>query len=218
RIDIQHGTTTLAFKFQGGIVLAVDSRASGGSWIASQTVKKVVEINPHLLGTVAGGAADCFYWERQLGRECRLYELRNKRRISVAGASKLLNNMVYGYKGTGLSMGTMIMGWDAGKGPALFYVDSDGQRVAHELFSVGSGSTYAYGILDAGYRYDLSVDEAIDLARRAIYHATYRDAYSGGSVRVYHVREEGWRHISTTDVMELHYMYAQETKPDLKKV
>ncbi|RKO95660.1 hypothetical protein CAUPRSCDRAFT_12638 [Caulochytrium protostelioides] len=50
--------------------------------------------------------------------------------------------MVYGYKGTGLSMGTMIMGWDAGKGPALFYVDSDGQRVAHELFSVGSGSTW----------------------------------------------------------------------------
>lgn len=33
RIRIQHGTTTLAFKFQGGIVVAVDSRASGGSYI-----------------------------------------------------------------------------------------------------------------------------------------------------------------------------------------
>ncbi|KAF9181193.1 Proteasome subunit beta type-5, partial [Haplosporangium sp. Z 11] len=58
RIRIQHGTTTLAFKFQGGIVVAVDSRASGGSYIASQTVKKVIEINPYLLGTMAGGAAD----------------------------------------------------------------------------------------------------------------------------------------------------------------
>lgn len=71
---------------------------------ASQTVKKVIEINPYLLGTLAGGAADCQYWERELGRRCRLYELRNKERISVAAASKLLANMVYAYKGMGLSM------------------------------------------------------------------------------------------------------------------
>lgn len=50
------------------------------------------------------------------------------------------------------------------------------------MFSVGSGSTYAYGILDSGYKHDLQDEEAYDLARRAIYHATHRDAYSGGSV------------------------------------
>lgn len=34
----------------------------------------------------------------------RLYELRNKERITVTAASKLLHNTVYGYKGYGLSM------------------------------------------------------------------------------------------------------------------
>jgi len=34
--------------------------------LASQSVKKVIEINPYLLGTMAGGAADCSYWERFL--------------------------------------------------------------------------------------------------------------------------------------------------------
>lgn len=72
--------------------------------LASQTVKKVIEINPYLLGTMAGGAADCSFWERNLGRHCRLYELRNKERISVSAASKILSNMVYSYKGMGLSM------------------------------------------------------------------------------------------------------------------
>lgn len=89
--------------------------------------------------------------------------------------------MVYSYKGMGLSMGTMVTGWDK-QGPGLFYVDSDGQRIKADLFSVGSGSTYAYGVLDAGFRFDLSVEEAIDLGRRSIYHATFRDAYSGGVV------------------------------------
>lgn len=111
-IKVNHGTTTLAFKFKHGIIVAVDSRATAGayigtffiSFVASQTVKKVIEINPYLLGTMAGGAADCSFWERNLGRHCRLYELRNKERVSVAAASKLLANMVYSYKGMGLSM------------------------------------------------------------------------------------------------------------------
>lgn len=44
--------------------------------------------------------------------QCRLHELREKERISVAAASKYLSNLVYSYKGMGLSMGTMICGWD----------------------------------------------------------------------------------------------------------
>lgn len=42
----------------------------------------------------------------------RLYELRNKQRISVSAASKLLSNMMLSYRGMGLSMGSMICGWD----------------------------------------------------------------------------------------------------------
>ena len=53
-IDVDHGTTTLAFRFKHGIVVAVDSRATAGSYIASGTVKKVIEINKFLLGTMAG--------------------------------------------------------------------------------------------------------------------------------------------------------------------
>jgi len=210
-IEMAHGTTTLAFVFSKGVVVTVDSRSTQGNYIASGTVKKVIEINPYLLGTMAGGAADCSFWERELGRRCRLYELRNKERISVAAASKILANMVYSYKGYGLSMGTMITGWDK-TGPALYYVDNDGTRLKGQRFSVGSGSTYAYGILDSGYRYDMDVEEACELGRRSVYHATHRDAYSGGIVNVYHVTEEGWRKISADDCFDLHHRYNPQNK------
>jgi 20S proteasome subunit beta 5 len=48
--------------------------------------------------------ADCQYWETYLGIQCRLHELRNRERISVAAASKYLSNLVYSYKWMGLSM------------------------------------------------------------------------------------------------------------------
>jgi len=211
KIRFEHGTTTLAFKFAGGVIVAVDSRATGGSYIASQDVKKVIEINPYLLGTMAGGAADCSFWERELGRQCRLYELKNKERISVAAASKLLCNMVYNYKGMGLSMGTMITGWDK-TGPQLFYVDSEGTRLKGDMFSVGSGATYAYGILDSELKWDLAPEQAYDLARRAIYHATHRDSFSGGIVHLYHVQESGWKKISANDAFELHYAYQDQKR------
>uniref|UniRef100_A0A4W5RVS6 Proteasome subunit beta type-5 n=1 Tax=Hucho hucho TaxID=62062 RepID=A0A4W5RVS6_9TELE len=129
---------------------------------------------------------------------CRVYELRNKERISVAAASKLLANMVYQYKGMGLSMGTMLCVWYK-RGPGLYYVDSDRNRVCGDLFAVGSGSMYAYGVGGSGLRQGMSVEEACELGRRAIYQATYRDAYSGGQVN-----------LDQEDLLKLHHQYQEQ--------
>ena len=41
RIKIQHGTTTLAFRFKGGVIVAVDSRATAGSYIGTWKMREV---------------------------------------------------------------------------------------------------------------------------------------------------------------------------------
>ena len=79
----------------------------------------------------------------------------------------------------------------------MFYVDSDGTRLKGDLFSVGSGSTFAYGVLDQGYSWDLSDEDAQELGRRSIYAAGHRDAFSGNSVNLFHVRENGWEFVSS---------------------
>ncbi|GMH42465.1 hypothetical protein BSKO_10384 [Bryopsis sp. KO-2023] len=201
-----HGTTTLGFVINDGIIIAVDSRATQGSYISSQSVKKYISINPYLLGTMAGGAADCSFWERYLGMKCRLYELENKKRITVRAASKIMAQIMFQYKGMGLSVGTMIAGWDTA-GPGLYYVDSEGQRTNGKMFAVGSGSLYAYGVMDNGFRSDMNVEEAAELGRQAIFQATYRDAASGGNVSVIHITKDGWKKISGDDVGDLYYKY-----------
>lgn len=55
-LKFKHGTTTMAFTFNEGVLVAVDSRASMGSYVGSGTVKKVIEISPYMVGTMAGGA------------------------------------------------------------------------------------------------------------------------------------------------------------------
>ena len=81
--------------------------------------QKVIEINSFLLGTMAGTAGDCIFWERYLGMhvrvglivlldkggaQARLYELDNGKRITVRAASKMLSDITFRYRGYGLGM------------------------------------------------------------------------------------------------------------------
>lgn len=109
-------------------------------------------------------------------------------------------------------MGVMVAGWDR-TGPHLYFLNDDGTRLEGRLFSIGSGSMYAYGVLDSYYKFDMSDEEAVELGVRAIYHATHKDSGSGGVVRVYHIHEGGWTKIHEgLDVNSLHYKFAYEKK------
>jgi len=198
-LRINHGTTTLAFICRSGIIISVDSRASIGNFIGSPSVKKIIEINSYLLGTMAGGAADCFFWERNLSSLCKLYETKNHSKVSVSGASKMLINSIFKYRNSGISMGTMIIGWDI-NGPSIYYIDSEGNRIKVTMVAVGSGSTFAYGILDSGYKWDLELEEACELSRRAIFEASCRDSFSGGNINTYIVRKNGWIKLGFDDI------------------
>uniref|UniRef100_A0A6P4G1F4 Proteasome subunit beta n=1 Tax=Drosophila rhopaloa TaxID=1041015 RepID=A0A6P4G1F4_DRORH len=208
RMDFDHGTTTVGFVYRGGIILCVDSRATSGKFIGSQSMQKVVQVNKYMLSTMAGGAADCIYWDRVLTRESRLHELRYKELLSVRSAARFICNVAADYKGMGLCMGMMLAGWST-EGPSLVYVDSDGLRIYGKVFAVGSGASNALGILDTDYRFNLSNEEAFDLAFRAVYHATMRDIFSGGLVRLYHMDRSTWRNVANKDCQELHEKYSK---------
>ena len=203
-IELAHGTTTLSFAFQGGIVAAVDSRATLGSFVGSKTTQKVLPINTHVLGTMAGGAADCMYWIRKIRCEAALYELTEGHRMPVAQCSRMLSNCLYANRGLGLSVGTMIMGFDdISVAPKIFYVDDTGVHLEGEMFAVGSGSTLALGILDSEHRYEMTEEEAVALGIKAIRHATFRDAYSGGFINVYLINRDGWKRVFSEDLDRL---------------
>ena len=51
-LEFSHGTTTLSFTFDDGIIVAVDSRASIGNFVGSKTTQKVLPITNHILVSV----------------------------------------------------------------------------------------------------------------------------------------------------------------------
>ncbi|KAL7072136.1 hypothetical protein ACQ4LE_008753 [Meloidogyne hapla] len=219
------GTTTLAFHYKpktpndkGGVVISVDSRASGGSFISQKDCMKILPINDRMVATIAGGAADCKYWIAVVSRYCNLFELREGRPITVSATSKYFANIMYSNKNYGLSVGSMIAGYDH-KGPSIYLVDNNGMRCkVPDYVSVGSGSLNAYAVLDSRYKEEMTDEEAIKLGREAIMHATYRDAGSGGENNLVFISEEGKKQFPAMDVSDMYYDFAKTKGIDVYKL
>ncbi len=286
--QLSHGTTTLGFIFQGGVIAAADTRASCKGLICCPISQKIMPIHSHLVVNTSGSGADCMLWERILTREMRLYQLRHRTRLSVNGAAKLLSMMLHPFKGTNVCVAATLCGWDGEEtqalkscmeisnvkkaveqdigvstisdsarssvkmasvneqgilkdahalnptvsdqntknilstfggrsGPSVCYVCSDGLQLKGEIISVGSGSPYAYAVLDDGWRWGMTVDEAVALAREAVFRATRWDAYSGNNVDLFHITAHGWRRRDREDLKEEYYRERERTKKKIKE-
>ncbi|XP_072269946.1 proteasome subunit beta type-11-like [Pyxicephalus adspersus] len=210
-----HGTTTLAFLYADGIAVATDSRSSAGKLVCSPDSRKAFFVHKHLLATTSGSSADCHFFRRALARECRLYQVRHGYMPSVRGAAKMLSILMMPFRGTDVCAAVTLCGWDR-NGPCICYVYNDGTRLSSEIISVGSGSPYAYSIIDQGYKPGMKEEEARQLARRAVCHAGLSDAYSGGLVDVYWVKEGGCEKDPREDLVQLYESMVEEEKRMMK--
>ncbi|KAG8596205.1 hypothetical protein GDO81_001771 [Engystomops pustulosus] len=210
-----HGTTTLAFLYADGIAVATDSRSSAGKLVSSPDSRKAFLIHSHLLATTSGSSADCQFFGRALARECKLYKVRNGTMPSVQGAAKMLSVLMSPFRGTDICAAFTLCGWDR-NGPCICYAYNNGTRLCSDIISVGSGSPYAYSIIDEGYRPGMEEEEARQLARRAVCHAGRRDAYSGGFVDVYWVRERGCEKDPREDQVQLYKKLEEEQKKEMQ--
>jgi 20S proteasome subunit beta 5 len=79
----------------------------------------------------------------------------------------------------------MIMGFDMKPHRhKFFYVDNTGMRIAGDYFLLALVAPLLSESLDTQEnRYDMSADEAVCPRIKAIRHATFRDAYSGGFIQ-----------------------------------
>ena len=230
-LEVKKGTTTLAIKLKKSVVICVDSRATMGTFVSSNAVQKLIPIYPStpgpkrstssdtkvaIVGTMAGGAADCLFWERLVSSEAKARLLSGKK-LTARIVSKMLCEHLERYKGRNLSVGSLICGASECEGASLFCVDSDGGRVEGQVFSVGSGSTFAYGVVDADLAKrlkgrpandkvyanileEMGQLEVIDLAKRALYFATHRDGASGGIIRAFVVEAGQWNPVWVDDM------------------
>lgn len=202
--QLKTGTTTIGIICKDAVVLAADKRATAGHLIAFKDVEKVIEILPNMALTTAGTVSDIQLLVKYLKAELKLKEIRNNRKPNVKEAVNLLANFNYGYlRGMGSVCHFLFGGYDAENGYQLYDVYPDGalngvtsKSKSKGYLASGSGSTFAMGLLEDMWKKDLTKEEGIALAYRAVNTALQRDSASGEGVDVTVITEKGVEKVS----------------------
>lgn len=197
--QLKTGTTTIGIICKDAVILAADKRATAGHLIAFKDVEKVIEISKNMALTTAGTVSDIQLLVKYLKAELKLKEIRNNRKPNVKEAVNLLSNFNYSYlRGMGSVCHFLFGGYDTENGYQLYDVYPDGalngvtsNSKTKGYLASGSGSTFAMGLLEDMWKKDMTKEEGISLAYRAVNTALQRDSASGEGVDVTIITEQG---------------------------
>ncbi len=190
------GTTTVGITCSDGVVFASERRASMGNLVAHKVAEKIFKIDNHIAATIAGSVADAQSLMKIISAETALYRLRNGRDISLEAAAAVSSNILHS---SPAYVQTLIGGVDD-TGASIYSLDAAGGMIKDTFISTGSGSTFAYGVLEDRFHEDITVEEATEVALRAIKAATERDTFSGNGFLVANVTKDGFKMLEKEEV------------------
>lgn len=201
---ILKGTTTIGVVCKDGVILGTDTRATMGTYVASKHAKKVYQITDNLAMTIAGGVAVAQKVVEILKVNSRLYELEKNRPIPVKSAARLVSNLLFQNREVGmpLPMQALVGGFDE-TGPHVFNLDPYGSLIEEKMVSTGSGSPFAYGVLEAEFSEDSSVQKMLPVVVRAVDAAMKRDVNSGDSFDVVVIDDSGFRELTLEEKQKI---------------
>src|SRR4051812_16220989 len=185
RLTITHGTTVVAIRFDDGVVMAGDRRATSGNLISHRLMDKVFAADRHSGVAIAGAAGPAMEMVKLFQLQLEHYEKVEGSELSLEGKANQLSMMVRGHLPAamqGMAVVPLFAGYDlrrrAGR---LFQYDVTGGRYEEADFaSTGSGSLHAGTVVKVGYRHDMPREDTLDLAISALFQAADEDSATGG--------------------------------------
>lgn len=184
------GTTTVGIKAKDGVVLAADTQASLGNMVETLNIRKILPITERIAITTAGSVGDVQALARMLEAQARYYQFTWGRPMTTRAMANLLSNILNENKWFPYMVQILIGGYV--DEPELASLDALGGLVFEKYTATGSGSPFAIAIIEDGYKEDMSVEEAKELAVRAVRTAGKRDVYTGErKVQVVSITKEG---------------------------
>lgn len=202
--QLKTGTTTVAIKCKDGIVLAADMRATAGHMIADKRAEKVHIISDDFALTIAGGVSDAQLLIKLIRAELKLKEVRTNKKPSAKEAANLLGGLLYSnIRRMSMLPGIVhfLLGGKDSSGLYLYDLYPDGSvGKVRDFVSSGSGSVFAYGVLETQYKSDMTTAEGIKLAVKCVNTALQRDSASGNGIDVVVITDKDIKRVMHKEV------------------
>lgn len=179
---VKTGTTIVGVVYKSGVVLCADTRSTNGPVVADKNCQKIHFVSPKIMCCGAGTAADTRRVTRLASKELQLFSYKFMKDPYVSHCERFICDYLHPYQGQ-ISAALVLGGIDC-FGPALYSISPNGYSAKVDYNSLGSGSLAAIGVLESGFKKDMTREEAIKLGSDAIKAGILNDLYSGSNVDV----------------------------------
>lgn len=193
------GTTTLGMVCKDGVVMATEHRATMGTLIAHTETQKLFRIDEYIGLTTAGLVGDAQNLARYITAESELYRLKRDQPMTIKAAATLMANILSGSRYYPYWVQLLLGGWDR-DGGHIYSLDAAGGSIPDKYCATGSGSPYAYGVLEDNYQDGITASQGVDIAIKALNAAMRRDSASGNGYDVVVISEKGWKPVTQSEV------------------
>jgi proteasome beta subunit len=185
QVAVPHATTVLAIRYQQGVVIAGDRRATEGYQIADRRIEKVFKIDEFSAMAIAGAAGPCIEMARLFQTELEHYEKLEGMQLSCEGKANKLGQMVKANLPMvfqGLVVMPLYAGYDLKRAEGrIFKYDLAGGRYEEsDYHAIGSGGKDARNTMREHFQKNMSEADALKLALSALYNAADNDVGTGG--------------------------------------
>jgi proteasome beta subunit len=175
----------LALRYEQGVVVAGDRRATEGFQIAHRSIEKVFAADDMSAVAIAGAAGPAVEMVRLFQTELEHYEKVEGERLTLEGKANKLSQMIRANLPAamqGLVVVPLFAGFDDRRDQGrIFKYDVTGGRYEEDDYhATGSGGKDARSSLKKRYRADLSREDAIKVAIEALFDAADEDVGTGG--------------------------------------
>lgn len=176
------GTTIVGVRFEGGIVLGADTRATSGSIVADKNCAKIHYLAPNIYCCGAGTAADTEATTELIAGRLELHRMNTGGRMSrTVTAMTMLKQYLFRYQGH-IGAALVLGGVDSVNGPQLYTVHPHGSVDRLPFVAMGSGSLAAMAVLETKWREGITREEAMEVVQEAIESGIWNDLGSGSNV------------------------------------
>ncbi|KRX04132.1 hypothetical protein PPERSA_08347 [Pseudocohnilembus persalinus] len=183
------GTTIVALSYNGGVIVAADTRTSSGSYVSSRVTDKLDYVHDRIYCLRSGSAADTQTLAKYVRYYTNMHSVELNKLPHVKTIAQCFGNFMYEYKDV-MSASIIVAGWDPYNGGQVFSVPPGGSVMKSEYALGGSGSGYIQSLVDDNFKTNMSHQEARELAIKAVSHAKKRDGSSGGCVRLVNITKD----------------------------
>ena len=184
-VAVPHATTVLAIKYQEGVIIAGDRRATEGFQIAERRIEKVFKIDDYSAMAIAGAAGPCIEMAKLFQTELEHYEKLEGMQLSCEGKANKLGQMVKANMPMvfqGLVVMPLYVGYDFKRteGRIFKYDLAGGRYEESDYHAIGSGGKDARNTMREHFRRGVAEADALELALLALYNAADDDVGTGG--------------------------------------